>query len=474
MTIATLERTDAPVALLGLTNHDAEVSVLHAMRTDTSAAIELAQLLTPGDFHDARNGLVFEAISTLLMGVEPIDTAGILAECRAMIRDRKLKHFIDEAFIEGLLGGDTRRAMMYANQVKRLGWLRQAGDFAFWLVQELQERPQPDELFTEAQEKWQLLAPPATDDRFVYGWETVRLHRDALRQRVLDREQGIISRFDWPWASWNAKVRPLLAGMVGILAAPDGQGKSMYLEQIAEHWASCGNNVVLVHLEDDREYKLNRRAARHSRVPLEHIEDGRLTAEELERLNDADHRVAQWADYLHYYHAAGESMTTILRELESKVAEGVCNAVVFDYLDKVQPTRGQTSTYGTNTWERQANDMEQLKTFAEKHHLPVFTATQGNKSMQSSGQQTRQAIQGSGQKSQKAQLVMILTRDLVGEQGLSDASGRVIAEPGEYSPVAKLRIDKQNRGKTGDFRQYIVGADFTIRDIQVERRELQP
>lgn len=464
--------TETPVALLGLTNHDAEVTVLHAMRTDTNAAIELVQTLTPADFHDERHGIIFEAISNVLMGVEPIDTAGILAECRGMLRDRKLKHFIDAEFIESLQAGDTRRAVMYANMVKRLSWLRQAGDFAFWLVQELQERPQPDELFTAAQEKWQLLAPPATDSRFVYGWETVRLQHDALQQRIQDREQGVVSRFDWPWASWNAKVRPLIAGMVGIIAAPDGQGKSMYLEQIAEHWAAYGNNVIMVHLEDDREYKLNRRAARHARVPLEHIEDGRLTADELERLRDADQRVSQWADYLHYYHAAGESMTTILRELESKVAEGVCDAVVFDYLDKVQPTRGQTSTYGTNTWERQANDMEQLKTFAEKNHLPIFTATQGNKSMQGSGTQTRQAIQGSGQKSQKAQLVMILTRDLVGDEGLRDASGRVLAEPGEYSPVAKLRIDKQNRGKTGDFRQYIVGEDFTIRDIQTERKAL--
>jgi hypothetical protein len=175
---------------------------------------------------------------------------------------------------------------------------------------------------------------------------------------------------------------------------------------------------------------------------------------------------------LHYYHAAGESMSSIVSELEAKVSEGVCQAVVFDYLDKVSPTRGQAKLYADNSYERQANDMEQLKTFAEKNRLPVFTATQGNKSMQNGGVQTRQAIQGSGQKSQKAQLVVILTRDLVGEEGLCDSSGHVIAEAGEYSPVAKLRIDKQNRGKTGDLRQFIMGESFSVRDIQIERKEL--
>lgn len=464
--------TDAPLAMLGLTNYDAEVSVLHAMRVDMTVAIDLAQLLTPADFYDTRNAIVFEAIATLLMGVEPIDTAGILAECRGLLRERKSNLFIDAEYIDGLTGGDVRRAPMYGNMVKRLGWLRQAGDFAFWLVQELQERPQPDELFAAAQERWHSLAPKTVESSFMYGWDTIRAHRDAMRERLQERKEGVISRFDWPWRSWNDKVRPLLPGMVGILAAPDGQGKSMYLEQIAEHWAANGHHVVVVHLEDSLDYKLNRRAARHALVPLDRIEDVALDAQEQARLDEANERMGLWADHLHYYHAPGKSMAVIVRELEARVAEGVCGAVVFDYLDKVQPTRGQANIYGENAWERQANDMEQLKTFAENAKVPVFTATQGNKAMQDGGRQTRRNIQGSGQKSQKAQLVLILTRELVGDEGLRDKNGKVLAEPGEYSPVAKLVIDKQNRGKTGELTQYVMGQFFIVRDIQFARTEL--
>lgn len=464
--------SDAPLAMLGLTNYDAEVAVLHAMRQDIGTAIDLAQLLTPTDFYEPRNAVIFEAICTLLMGVEPIDTPAILAECRSILRERKLKHYIDAEYIDGLVGGDIRRAPMYANQVKRLGWLRQAGEFAFWLVQELQERPQPDELFAAAQERWHSLAPKTTQSSFVYGWDTIRLHKDAMRERIQQRKEGIISRFDWPWRNWNDKVRPLLPGMVGILAAPDGQGKSLYLEQVAEHWAANGQHVVLVHLEDSLDYKLNRRMSRHALVPLDKIEDGTVDQAEQARINEAEDRMSLWADHLHYYHAAGKSMSTIVRELEARVSEGVCNAVVFDYLDKVQPTRGQANLYGENSWERQANDMEQLKTFAENSRVPVFTATQGNKAMQDGGRQTRKNIQGSGQKSQKAQLVLILTRELVGDEGLRDKNGKVLAEPGEYSPIAKITIDKQNRGKTGEFSQYIMGQYFTVRDIQIERKEL--
>ena len=458
--------------LLGLTNHSAETTVLAAMRADTGVAVDLAQRLAWSDFHDTRHQVVFQAIQNLLLGVDTIDTAAIVAECRAVIRDRKLKVLIDDDYINSLDAGDIRRASPFANSIKRLAWLRGAGEFAHWLVEELQTRPDPEDLFTAAQERWQALQPKTAVSKFVYGWDTLAAHADILRHREQQRAEGVVSRFDWPWRSWNEFIRPLQPGFVGILAAPDGIGKTTYLEQIAEHWARGGWNVIYVHLEDSLEYKLDRRTTRAARVPIAAIQDATYTDDDRARIAEANERMEAWAGTLHYYHAAGESMTAIVRELETRVAEGTCQAVVFDYLDKVQPSRAQASIYGTNAWERQANDMEQLKVFAEKNRVPVFTATQGNKTMQTGGTQTRQAIQGSGQKSQKAQLVIILTRDIVGPDGLRDKDGRHVASAGEYSPVAKVRVDKSNIGRTGDFQQFIEGKFFTVRDIAMQRTEL--
>lgn len=461
--------TETHNALLGLMNPKAENAVLHAMRTEITTAIELAGTLDPGDFSDPRHAVVFEAICKLLLGIEPIDTKGILAESIKVTRERKLTFALDEEYIESLVEGDVRRFEMYANTVKKLSWLRGVGDFAFWLTQELLVRPQPETMFAEIQERWQMLRPKVTDNRCVYGWETLEKHDAIIRERIRTRETGAFLRFDWPWATWNRLIRPLQPGFVGIIAAPDGMGKTTYLEEIAEYWASRGIHVFYVHLEDDEQYKFDRRLARHSKIPFETIQDGLFTAEELEVYQATRNRLEAWAGYLHYLDAAGQSMTTIVQELEAKVAEGTCQAVVFDYLDKVQPSRGQSSLYGGNTWERQADDMEQLKTFVTRQKIVAMTATQGNKSMQGDGTQTRRAIQGSGQKSQKAQLVIILQRELVGDEPLVGQNGRVLAQPGEYSPIVKVRVDKQNIGKTGDFRQYVFGEFFTVRDIEVNR-----
>lgn len=453
------------IEILQLVNRDAEETTLKALcHGDMGIATTLAETLESTDYHDQRFQVVFMAVSNLLRGVEPIDTKAILEECKSIITEFKLKVTITADLIETLTG-DTSKAIAYAATVKRMSWLRKTADFATWLVSELQRNPDPNELFTAAQERFQTLQPTRENKDFVYGWDTLEIQQRAIAQRIQESQEGLTKKFDWPWESWNRLIRDLRGGMVGVLAAPDGIGKTTYLEAVGEHWAYRGHQVVYVHLEDSLDYKLNRRTARQSLVEIDHIEDGKLTREEWGKVQSADKRMATWANNLHYYHAAGKGMIEIIRELESRVSEGVCQSVVFDYLDKVQPTRGQAKLFGDNAWERQANDMEALKTFAEKVDIPVFTATQGNKSMQNGGTQTRQAIQGSGQKSQKAQLVVILTRDIVGDGGLFDANDELLADAGEYSPIVNVRIDKQNRGKTGGFKQFLVGKYFIVKDI---------
>jgi replicative DNA helicase len=451
--------------VLNLTHPTAETTVLMAMRRGTDDAVFMAEQLQAVDFADPRHRVTFQAIVNLLAGIEPIDDTAILAECRNVARDMRLDVRIDGGWLSGL-DGDPLRARAYAVTVKRMAWLRGAGEYAYWLVKALQDLPDPERLFTEAQERMQALQPPTKTKRFVYGWETVQTHQGQIDKRIADKAAGVVNPFLWPWASWNNVFRPLRAGMVGVIAAPDGMGKSTYLECIAEHWAKGGLHVVYVHLEDELEYKLDRRLARWARVPMQAIEDGELTGEQLAKVRAAQREIDTRCTTLHYYAAPGLSMGEIVRELEAKVAEGVCQVVVLDYLEKVQPSRAQAKLFGDNLWARQGADVEGLKIFAERHHVPVLTAAQGNKSMQGDGLKTRQSISGSGQKSQLAQFVVILTREIAPKGGQFDDFGVKIADEGEYSPMVDVRVDKQNRGKTGaTLRQFLVGQFFDVRDM---------
>lgn len=451
---------------LGLVNHEAENTVLAVARDNEDLALPLVQQLDETAFFDPRRRTIFAAMRNILLGTETFNRENILAECKRVAHELNKKNPVNVPgdFFDALKGSPAASGKA-AVTVHRLAWLRQAGDYAQWLVKALQMNPDPDELYAEAQGRWQLLAPKLGNGATLYGWDTIQFGQELAKQRQAEKRAGTLRRFNWPWDSWNRHIRPLRAGLVGLMAAPDGVGKSTYLEWIAEHWAQRGNKTVLVHLEDDHSYKVDRRNARWARVPLDAIEDETLTPLQERALADAEIQLSAWAGNLHYTHAPDWSMAQITKELQKLRDEGQCDCVVLDYIDKCSADRRQMQLYGNNQYLREGDNMEQLKNLAEKMGVPIFTATQGNKGMLDQGREkTRQDIDGSGKKSQRSQLVVILTRDMVGAGGLWDGSQQV-AKEGDYSPVAKLRIDKQNRGKTMTFFQVFRGECYRIGDL---------
>ena len=447
----------------------AERSALAGLLTgDSGVAVALAELLTPADFYDERRQLLFEAAVNVLRGADPLTPAVILAEVRHVRAERKLTAAIDEAYIDGITG-DASEAVQHGTLVKKWAWARQYAGVAEQSLVKLQQNPDINEFFAWAMGELQTLAPKTNNGGIVYGWETVGLHRAVIDDRLRQNQDGTRVLFDWPWGTWNRYVRPLRAGMVGVLGAPDGVGKTAVLDHIAEHWARKVP-VFLVHMEDELEYKLDRRLTRYSGLPYEVIEDGRYSPQQWAVKCDTERRLedALWVQQLHYYSAAGKSAAQIIRELEAKVAEGTCGAVVLDYLNKLQADRRQVQLFGNRNFERQADDMEQWKIFAERNKLPVFTASQGNKDIVTSSAPSRADMYGSVQVSHKAQLVLMLSREKAGKAGITSKTGEVLAGPGQYSPIAKFSIDKQNRGITTDFQMWYQGDRFTFRDLAGE------
>jgi replicative DNA helicase len=465
----------AVTELLELTHPTAEVTVLTAMHVgDQDEAAYLAETLLATDFADPHHALLFQAMANCLRGPEPMDDRAILTESMRIAKATGQKKGLAQQYLD-TFKGEHQRAKAYAETLKRLAHLRVAGDYAYWYIHKLEERPDPEEFYNEAQERLRLLQPPVQDGRFVYGWDTVETHQAEVTQRRIDTLNGKVNPFLWPWSSWNKVFRPLRPGMVGVIGAAEGVGKSTFLELISEFWASTGLHVVVVHLEDSLDYKLDRRLARWANVPLDHIEDGTLTPEELTRVEDAQLCIDERLRTLHYFNAAGMSMAEIVAELTRRVSEGVCQCVILDYLNKVQPSRAQVKLFGDQQYARQENDVELLKTAAERLQVPIMTAAQGNKNYQEQGAKARRKdLTGSLAISQKAQFVVLLYREEIGPEGLYDDDDVLLGGPGELSPIVTVRADKQNRGKAGaTVTQFFDGPHFNVKDIEFRRVTLE-
>lgn len=255
----------------------------------------------------------------------------------------------------------------------------------------------------------------------------------------------------WPWTSWRKLIDPLEEGMLGLITAPDGQGKTIYAESLAEHWAEHKNKVVFVHYELNRRLMMLRRTARHTSIPVRSIKEGKLTQEQLNKIARIRPLLTSWDGYITYLHTPGWTMERTVQELRRLHEEGECDIVVLDYLEKASASRRQLQMFGSNTWQREADNVEQLKNFAEVTEIPVIMVAQMNKEGKGESFKTvdRSGIRGAGEKSDKSNLVVLIKRQRIDEG---------------YSNEVDVLVDKNTMGATGTIKQVMQPEYFRVGD----------
>lgn len=295
------------------------------------------------------------------------------------------------------------------------------------------------------------------DDNAVLTWPESFDFTDAMVAKFaelaaipLDQRQV----FDWQWAQWNEYIDPLEPGMLAVLTAPDGMGKTIYAEMIAEHWAKKRNRVCYVHYELSKSVMMQRRLARHALVTVRDIRNGTLTRQQQAQIVAVRPMLAEWAGQITYIHAPGWTMERTIEELRKQHAEGACDVVVVDYLEKAAAASRQIKMR-LEWYQREADNVEQLKTFAESAAVPVLMVAQMRKDAKSKdmAQLDRSSMRGAGEKSEKANLVVMLNRK---------------RETDGYSNEVDVLIDKNTMGPSGmQFKQLMRPEYFDVRDLQI-------
>lgn len=294
----------------------------------------------------------------------------------------------------------------------------------------------------------------AVEDSAVMTWlQSFDFYEELLVKRANDAALPASERksIDWLWDSWNKLLDPLEPGMLAVISAGDGQGKTIYAECLAEHWARQKNRVVFVHYELNRALMLDRRAARHTGITRRELKSGRLTKEQSDLIFAMRPTLTAWDGHITYLHTPGWSMEKTVQELRRLKADGQCDVVMLDYLEKNAPSRRQIQMFGNNSYQREADNVEQLKNFAEATETPVLMLAQMSKAGKStsSEQIDRTDMRGAGEKSEKANVVVLLKRERI-------ADG--------YSNEVNVIIDKNTIGATGSFKQLMEPEYFRVHD----------
>ena len=287
--------------------------------------------------------------------------------------------------------------------------------------------------------------------RLLWG-DSFELYDEIMAKRTAqaalpESERRILT---WPWATWAHLLDPLDPGILAVLSAGDGGGKTLYAENIAEHWARSGMNVVFVHFELNRSLMLDRRMTRHSGILRRVLKSGVLTPQQEVERKRADERLRTWPGSITYAHTPGWTMERVMGEVGALVAEDLCDVFIIDYLEKAAASNHQLKAIGNNIFAREADNVEIVKRTAESLDRPALLLAQLSKmgKQQSFDNLDRTAIRGAGEKTERANIVILLYRES------SD------------SQIVKIRIDKNTMGACGSFEQFMDGARFFVTDIQ--------
>ena len=181
-----------------------------------------------------------------------------------------------------------------------------------------------------------------------------------------------------------------------------------------------------------------------------------------------------WDGGIEYVHTPGWSMAQTVQKLNALKNEGKCDVVITDYIEKVAADRRQLQLFGNGAYQREADNVEQLKNFAESSETPVLMlaqATKTGKGKKDVEDMDRSDMRGAGEKSEKANIVIKLHREKTPD-GEKDDGGEWIIRPNGYSRQVTILVDKQTLGATGSFEQFMEPQYFRLHDVTYRRYDL--
>jgi len=297
------------------------------------------------------------------------------------------------------------------------------------------------------------------DDTSIMHWhETFDYYESVLTERLRRRESGE-RQLRWPWASWNNYIDPPDPGMLVIVGAPDGLGKTVLVENIAEQIAQDGGHVLFFHLELAPELMFDRRTARHAFIDRRSLKMD-INKDVIRVVRDTNMRLRSWPGQITYVHSPGWTIDKIADVIRGIHRQDPVDMVIVDYLQKVRHTSDQMRMFGANTTAREADTIERFKIVAEREALPIVLISQMRKDAKgatTASGLSREQLLGTGSISNRSNVVVLMTRET--------------DEDGVKTPIIHVKIDKNTMGREGAFLMVINGPRFDIRDFSHELLE---
>lgn len=422
---------------------EAEMALLGAMIFDGAVIGEIVEVVRPEMFYRGSHRAIFEALQDLYLTQRATDPVIVLDELR---KRGRLEEAGGADYIAELIAmvPTAANAAHYAQIVRDKALLRNLiGTCRNIIAEATQVHEDTDQILDRAQaDIFGVVAKR--------GGGKVESIRDVLHETIQkigsfrdrkDRCLGIPTSY----YQMDEMTSGLQASQLYIVAARPSVGKTSLAMCIAERVAvEQGKGVLLFSLEMSAEMISQQMLCSRARVNAHNLRRGILKEEDYQRIVVTAGRLAEAPFFI------DDSSDLGILELRSRArrlkAEHDIQLVIVDYLQFVHARVGRNDSR-----EREvAFVSSQLKALAKELEIPVLVLAQLNRNPEGrDDKKPRLAdLRESGAIEQDADVVLLLSRDVVGD-ATSSRSG-----------VCDVVVAKNRTGPTGEFQLAFI-SDYT-------------
>lgn len=408
------------------TDYENETSVIGAILIEPSCYPEVSKILTADDFQYEQPRDVFEVVTEMSVGGEPIDPV--------TIADRlKKRHSAagKEYLVEAMEVTPTAaNVIAYANLVKEASNKRKLAGLAMEIHKMLADLSSADEIAAKVYDRLASLEKKS-------GTVT---SADAMIEFMTHREHIDNGRAAFIRTGYSQLDRLLGGGManggVYVVGSRPGMGKTSFGLNVTENVASAGNPCLFVSLEMTRIELTAKRIARDSGLTYSDVLMSKLGTEHYRRMMHSMARLAELPVTI----TDKPIMSVADIALEARRIKGL-KLLCIDYFSLIKPPTKRQKRY-----EEMSEISGELKMLAKSLDIPILLLAQLNRENESRSNKRPilSDLRETGALEQDATAVMFLHREGYYAHKTEDDNGH-----DWESEELEVIVAKNRNGKTG-------------------------
>lgn len=433
-------------------NEEAEQSVLGAILIDKDAIGLVSSTITPGDFYNNINGIIYDSMLLLYEERKPIDALTLTQK----LKKNKKSESVEQSYIYDLVNSVPTAANIeqYARMIKECSIKRNLIAAGTTMAENaFKEESEVLELLDKAESSIFSISQGNSVRGFTAIKESLAESFDRIDE--LHKKGAGFRGIQTGFTDLDNVLSGMQPSNLLILAARPGQGKTAMVVNIAQNVAVDQKIPVgIFSLEMSQEELVDRLLVGQADVDAWRLKTGKLSEGDFTKLSQAMGELADAPIFID--DTPGISISEMRTKARRLQMEHEIKVLIIDYLQLADPGRRYD-----NRVQEVSIVSQGLKNLARELKIPVLAVSQLSRAVEHRGERKPQLadLRESGAIEQDADVVMFLYR--------------VDAEITNISAIpTKLLIAKHRNGPMGEVDLLFRGDRIRFYNIDKKREEV--